>query len=72
MKAERLDADKIKKVIDRFVYAGKPSLPAPDIIEVIHRQLKLADRAPTRQRVLNKVIAYVETFVNRVGYLEEL
>jgi type I restriction enzyme R subunit len=67
VKEEQLDADKLKKVIDRFVYTGKPPLPDPDIIELIHRPLKLAERAPTRQRVLDKVIAYVETFVNGVA-----
>ena len=55
------------RIIDRFVYTGKPPLPDPDIIELIHRPLKLAERAPTRQRVLDKVIAYVETFVNGVA-----
>ncbi|MDA7510472.1 type I restriction endonuclease subunit R [Verrucomicrobia bacterium] len=67
VKEEQLDAGKLQKVIDRFVYTGKPPLPDPDIIELIDRPLKLTERAPTRQRVLDKVIAFVETFVDGVA-----
>jgi type I restriction enzyme R subunit len=63
VKEEQLDADKLKKVIDRFVYTGEKPLPDPDIIELINRPLKLADRAPARKRVLEKVVEYVDTFI---------
>ncbi len=62
-KEEQLDADKLKKVIDRYVYTGKKPLPDPDIIQLITRPLKLAERGPTRKRVLEKVVDYVETFI---------
>ena len=67
MKEEQLDADKLKKVIDRFVYTGKKPLPDPDIIELINRPLKLAERAPTRTRVLEKVVEHVETFISGIA-----
>ncbi len=67
MKEEQLDADKLKKVIDRFVYTGEKPLPDPDIIELINRPLKLADRAPARKRVLEKVVEYVETFIHGIA-----
>jgi type I restriction enzyme, R subunit len=67
VKEEQLDADKLQKVIDRFVYTGKPPLPDPDIVELIERPLRLAERAPTRQRVREKVITYVETFIRGVA-----
>ena len=67
VKEEQLDAGKLQKVIDRFVYTGKPPLPDPDIIELIDRPLRLTERAPTRQRVREKVIAYVETFIRGVA-----
>jgi type I restriction enzyme R subunit len=67
VKEEQLDADKLKKVIDRFVYTGEKPLPDPDIIELINRPLKLAERAPTRTRVLEKVVEYVETFIHGIA-----
>lgn len=62
VKEEQLGADKLKAVIDRYIYTGQKSLPAPDIIELITRPLRLLEREAARQRVLNKVIDYVETF----------
>jgi len=66
-KEEQLDADKLKKVIDRYVYTGTKPLPDPDIIQLINRPLKLAERAPTRERVLSKVVAYVDTYIHGVA-----
>ncbi|MDA1054540.1 MAG: type I restriction endonuclease subunit R [Planctomycetota bacterium] len=66
-KEERLDADKLKKVIDRYVYTGKEPLPDPDIIELINHPLKLAERAPTKKRVLEKVLDYVRTFIQGIA-----
>jgi type I restriction enzyme R subunit len=67
VKEEQLDADKLQKVIDRFVYTGKEPLPDPDIIELIERPLKLAERGPTRRRVLERVIDFVETFIRGIA-----
>ena len=64
---EQLDADKLQKVIDRFVYTGKEPLPDPDIIELIQRPLKLAERGPARKRVLEKVVDFVETFITGIA-----
>ncbi len=66
-KEEQLDADKLKKVIDRYVYTGKEPLPDPDIIELINHPLKLAERAPTKKRVLEKVMDYVRTFIQGIA-----
>ena len=67
VKEEQLNADKLQKVIDKFVYTGKPPLPDPDIVELIERPMKLAERAPTRKRVRELVISYVETFIRGVA-----
>ena len=67
VKEEQLDADKLKKVIDRFVYTGEKPLPDPDIVELIQRPLKLAERGPAKERVLEKVVDYVETFIRGVA-----
>jgi hypothetical protein len=37
-----------------------------DIVELIVRPLKLAERSPTRSRVLEKVVDYVETFIRGI------
>lgn len=66
-KEEHLDADKLKKVVDRFVYTGEAPLPDPDIVELIDRPLKLAERGPTRKRVLEKVVDYVTTFIRGIA-----
>ena len=67
VKEEQLDADKLKKVIDRFVYTGEKPLPDPDIVELIERPLKLAERGPTKNRVLSKVVDFVETFIRGIA-----
>ena len=66
-KEEQLDADKLKKVIDRYVYTGKQPLPDPDIIQLIDRPLKLAERGPTRMRVMDKVVNFVTTFIHGIA-----
>jgi type I restriction enzyme R subunit len=66
-KEEQLDADKLTKIIDRFVLTGVAPLPDPDIVELIDRPLKLAERGPTKRRILEKVVEFVETFVHGVA-----
>ena len=63
VKEEQLDADKLKKVIDRYVYTGQEPLPDPDIVELIQKPLKIQERGPTRKRVLEKVVDFVATFL---------
>ena len=66
-KEEQLDAEKLKKVIDRYVYTGTKPLPDPDIIQLITKPLKLVERAPTRTRVLEKVVDFVQTFIHGIA-----
>lgn len=61
------DAEKLKHVIDRYVYTGKVPLPDPDIIDLITQLLKLAERAPTRKRVLKRIMDYVMTFIREIA-----
>lgn len=65
-KEEQLDADKLKKVIDRYVYTGQEPLPDPDIVDLITRPLKLAERAPTKKRVLARIMDFVSTFIRGI------
>lgn len=66
-KEEQLDAEKLVTVIDRYVYTGKKPLPDPDIVQLITRPLKLAERAPTRKRVLERVVDYVSTYIHGIA-----
>ena len=67
VKEEQLDADKLKQVIDRYVYTGQEPLPGPDIINLIQKPLGILERGATRKRVLEKVVDYVETFIRGVA-----
>ena len=62
-KEEQLDSDKLKKVVDRYVYTGEKPLPDPDIVQLISRPLKVAECGPTQRRVFDKVVDDVETFI---------
>ena len=66
-KEEQLDADKLKKVIERYVYTGEEPLPDPDIVDLIQRKMKIAERGPTRKRVLERVVDYVTTFIKGIA-----
>ena len=66
-KEEQLDADKLRKVIDRYVYTGQEPLPDPDIIDLINHPLMLAERGPAKKRVLEKVVDYVATFIRGIA-----
>ena len=67
MKEEQLDADKLEKVIDRYIYTGTKPVPDPDSIELIKRPLTLTERIPTRTRVLERVMDYVDTYIHGVA-----
>ncbi len=53
-------------MIDRYVYTGQEPLPDPDIVDLITYPLKLAERASTRKRVLEKVVDFVSTFIQGI------
>ena len=56
-----------RKVIDPYVYTGQKPIQDPDIVELINRPLKLAERAATRKRVLEKVVDLVSTFIRGIA-----
>ena len=67
VKEEQLDADKLKQVIDRYIYTGQEPLPDPDIIDLIQKPLGILERGPTRKRVLERVVDFVATFIRGVA-----
>ncbi len=64
---EHLDADKLKKVIDRYVYTGKEPLPDPDIAELILIPLRVMERGPSKKRVFDRVVDYVATYIRGIA-----
>ena len=54
-------------MIDRYVYTGKEPLPDPDIIQMINHPLKLAERGPTKKRVLEHVVDFVATYIRGIA-----
>lgn len=67
VKEEQLDADKLKKVIDRYIYTGQAPLPDPDIADIIVKPLKILERGPTKKRVFDRVLDYVATFIRGIA-----
>lgn len=67
VKEEQLDSDKLKKVIERYVYTGQEPLKNPDIAGLIVKPLKILERGPTVTRVFQRVVDYVETFIRSVA-----
>jgi len=67
VKEEQLDPDKLKQVIDRYVYTGQEPLPDPDIIDLINKPLSILERSSARKRVLEKVVNYVENFIRGIA-----
>ncbi len=64
---EELDADKLKKVIDRYVYTGQEPLPDPDIADIILKPMKVLERGPSKKRVYERVVDYVATFIRGIA-----
>ena len=67
VKEEQLDAEKLKQVIDRYIYTGQEPLKNPDIADVIVKPLKILERGPTVKRVYDKVVDYVATFIRGIA-----
>ncbi len=67
VKEEQLDADKLKKVIERYIYTGRKPLPDPDVVDLIQKPLSILERGPTKKRVLEKLIDFVATFIRGVA-----
>ncbi|MFT5904974.1 MAG: type I restriction enzyme R subunit [Cryomorphaceae bacterium] len=66
-KEEQLDADKLEKVINRYVYTGKEPLPDPDLAEVMTIKPGLFDKEEKEASVLSKIKDYVTTFVRGIA-----
>ncbi len=67
VKEENLDADKLKKVINRYVYTGKKPLPDPDLVDLMIEKPGLFAKEEKEATLLARVIEYVATFIKGVA-----
>ena len=66
-KEEGLNPEKLKSVIDRYVYTGKKPEKEPDIVGLIEKPLGILDREPTSNRIFDKVVNFVTTFIKGIA-----
>lgn len=59
---ENLNFDKLQVLVGKYLFTQKQPL-REDIIEVMNQRPGLKDRATTTQRILDKIVDFVETFV---------
>ncbi len=65
-KDENLDADKLQETIGKYLFTQK--LPLRDeVIALANERPSLKERAKISERILNKIVSFVETFIDGVG-----
>ena len=62
---ERLDKGKLEKVIGDYLFTEKEPL-RDDLIDMLDKRPKLKERSSTSDRLKNKIIEFVETYVTGV------
>lgn len=65
-KEENLDSDKIQKLIGDYLFTEKIPL-RDDIIGAMNKRPSLKDRGATAERILAKMLAFVETFISGIA-----
>ena len=64
-KEENLNADKLQEVIGNYLFTEKKPLP-DEVIEMMNTRPSLKERKTARERVTEKIIGFVETFINGI------
>ena len=64
---EYLNTEGLQKVIGDYLYTEKSPL-RDDVIAIMHTPPKLRDRGTVTERIIGKIKAYVETFIDGVDY----
>lgn len=64
-KEEGLDGEKLQAVIGNYLFTEKKPL-RDEIIEMMNKRPSLKDRKSIAERVTNKIIGFVETFINGI------
>ncbi|WP_439182522.1 type I restriction endonuclease subunit R [Carboxylicivirga taeanensis] len=64
-KEENLDAEKLQEVIGNYMFTEKKPL-RDDIIDMMNKRPSLKERKTVAERVTDKIIGFVETFINGI------
>ncbi|HFS67672.1 MAG TPA: type I restriction endonuclease subunit R, partial [Flavobacteriia bacterium] len=64
-KEENLDAEKLQEVIGNYLFTEKKPL-RDEIIGMLNKRPSLKERKTVAERVTNKIIGFVETFINGI------
>ena len=62
---ENLDKEKLTKIVSEYIYTEKEPL-RDDIIQALHERPSLLKRKTIAERIIDKVIEFVETFVSGI------
>ena len=64
-KDENLDAEKLQEVIGNYLFTEKKPL-RDEIIEIMNKRPGLKERKTVAERVTEKILGFVETFINGI------
>lgn len=65
-KEENLDEEKLQDVIGNYLFTEKKPL-RDEVIEIMKERPKLKERATVSERITNKIIQFVETFISGIA-----
>lgn len=60
---ERLNPDKLEKVIGNYLFTEKKPM-RDEVIAMMEKRPSLKERGPTAERLINRVLSFVETFIS--------
>jgi type I restriction enzyme R subunit len=64
-KEEGLDPEKLEKILGNYLFTEKPPM-RDDIIDIMEKRPSLRDRSTVAERVIGKIRAFVEIFIDGV------
>ena len=65
-KEENLDMSKLEKVIGDYIFTEKVPL-RDDVVAMINEKPALKDRRSTAERITDKIVSFIETFISGIG-----
>jgi len=65
-KQENLSTEKLNEVISNYIFAERKPL-LEDIVDMLQVKPKILERKSVVQRITDKIISFVETFINGLG-----
>lgn len=65
-KEEGLHADKLQEVISNYLYTEREPM-RDEIVEILETKPKIRERKTIVERVTNKLMEFIDTFMNDIG-----